>query len=142
MSTPFTMPAICNPPTQSADVTDLPDDEPVIGVTVGEHSRAYVCRAMSLIHTHVINDLIEDTNIAVTFCDRTTTARVFCGPDDKGSIRMQVGGESSGAMVVNLNGVMHLQTSSRIPLQDLDFTETTWGQWKRLHPDTSVFTGQ
>jgi hypothetical protein len=44
-------------------------------------------------------------------------------------------------MVVMVGQREYGQNSPEIPLTDLEFERTTWGEWKSAHPDTDVCTG-
>jgi hypothetical protein len=57
--------AIDDPTFVSADAADLPDDEPVIGLTVGDDSRAY---ALSLLDTReIVNDVVNGLPVCVSW---------------------------------------------------------------------------
>ena len=141
MSTPFIMPAVSDPRNYSAAEADVSDDTRVIGVAVGNDHRAYVCDAMSLIHTHVVNDLIGTKPVSVTYCDKSDSARVFHNSREAQPLNLQVGGLSGDDMVVRFDGKMYLQTSEEIPLESYESVRTTWGEWKVLHPQTTIFVG-
>jgi hypothetical protein len=141
MTAPIILPVVSNPRNYSVAVADVPDDTRVIGVIVGNDARAYVCDAMAPIDTHVINDLIGTKSDSVTDCDKTDCARVFHNSRDAQPLNLQVGGLSGDAMVVRFDGKMYLQTSEEIPRESYESVRTTWGEWKVLHPQTSIFSG-
>jgi hypothetical protein len=54
---------------------DLPDQEPVIGLTIGDDARAYPLRI--LIWHEIVNDVVGGVPVAVTFCPLCNTGLVF-----------------------------------------------------------------
>jgi hypothetical protein len=58
-----------------AEVTDLPDREPVIGLAVGGDVRAYPLRI--LMWHEIVNDVVGGVPVAVTFCPLCNAAIVF-----------------------------------------------------------------
>ena len=58
-----------------SQANDLADDEPVIGVVIGEEARAYPLRI--LIWHEIVNDVLAGTAIAVTYCPLCNTSIVF-----------------------------------------------------------------
>jgi|SRR5579872_4550671 len=129
------------PAMTAARSVQAPDGTPVIGVSVGTEFRAYLPEAMSSTPTHIINDLIGNTAVTVTYCDRTDCARVLTQANR--STPLDVGGRgfSDGQMTIDVDGEVFDQDSSDVPLDDLSFSRTTWGQWKVDHPDTDVYVG-
>jgi hypothetical protein len=117
------------------------DETPVIGVSVGTEFRAYLPEAMSIPPTHIINDLIGNTAVTVTYCDRTDCARVLTQANR--STLLDVGGRglSDGQMTIDIDGQVFVQDSPDVPLDDISFSRTTWGQWKVDHPESDVYVG-
>lgn len=58
-----------------AEIDDLADDEPVIGVVIGGEARAYPLRI--LIWHEIVNDSVGGIPITVTFCPLCNAAVVF-----------------------------------------------------------------
>ncbi|MEE8445620.1 MAG: DUF3179 domain-containing (seleno)protein, partial [Alphaproteobacteria bacterium] len=58
-----------------AEIDNLPDQEPVIGLVVGGVAKAYPLRI--LIWHEIVNDSIGGTPVAVTFCPLCNAAVVF-----------------------------------------------------------------
>ena len=52
-------------------------------------------------------------------------------------------------MVIRVNGQQFDQStlestdksSREFPLKTVPFSRTTWGEWRKLHPDSELFTG-
>jgi Protein of unknown function (DUF3179) len=147
-STPFIWPGKTRPPTVSAAAADLPDDEPVLGVLANGKARAYRRQAFAGIVNHVVNDVVGETPVTVTHCDRSGCSRVFTG-DGKDPLPFKTGGFLDG-MLIYIDGVFYDQSTGeamndpsarQIPYQHLGFEETTWGKWRAAHPNTDVYLG-
>jgi hypothetical protein len=142
--------AIDNPPMVGATAASkfLGDEEYVLGVTINGKSRAYPTR-FAWWH-HIINDRIDDTPYAVTYCSVCNTGirfdprvdgetllldfyglyngvTIYCDRDTE-SVWLQVSGKAVKGPRVN-------KQMAKRPLLD-----TTWGEWKKLHPDTMVMS--
>jgi hypothetical protein len=139
-STPFIHPGLKLPTTFAADEVELPQNQQIIGVTVGDESRAYVVNDLSRMTTHVVNDLIGKWPISVTYCNRTDIVRVFADANGETAMELGVGGWQGDEMLITVEGNYFKQEAEDIPVSDFPFERTTWGEWKRLHPETRVFT--
>jgi hypothetical protein len=69
------IPAIDDPVFVPVGEAELPDREPVIGLTIGDDSRAYPLRI--LMWHEIVNDVVGGVPVAVTFCPLCNTAIVF-----------------------------------------------------------------
>ncbi len=76
-SSPFMWPGVKDPPIVSAGEANLKDDEPIIGIEINGHFRAYRQAGLAGVTGHVVNDLIQETPVTVTYCDRADCARAF-----------------------------------------------------------------
>lgn len=140
--TPFLVEGIRQPPTLPADEARVDEQAGVIGVSAGGRYRAYLTRAFEDASSHVVNDLVGDVPVSVTHCDQTRSTRVFT-TDKRGTvIELMTGGWENNEMSLRLNDVHYAQTSAEIPLADVPFEATTWGEWKAAHPDTDVYVGE
>src|SRR5262245_27177421 len=74
---PMLVPGIRTPPTVAANQCNLSDDELVIGIHIGDTPRAYRLDALAPIMCHVVNDVIEEQPVTVTYCNRDGCVRVF-----------------------------------------------------------------
>jgi len=138
MNTPFIVPPVTDPPMSPAADVDLRAEEQVIGVSVAGISRAWLISAMSDMQSHVVIDTRGPQPIAVTFCDRSRCTRVLSGKA-RAALQVQTAGFINGEMWLRVNGRMLPQSSTDIPLEDMEALVTTWQAWKTLHPDTMVF---
>lgn len=131
----------------------LIDDEYVLGIAENGQSRAYPTRFISW--HHIINDRIGDKSrgdqkfVTVTYCIVCNSGMRFDTPivHDKPA-EFDFYGLYNGVMTMYDKGTQSvwLQVQGRAvkgPLKGAVMkqgavTDTTWGQWKQLHPDTLV----
>jgi len=140
MNTPFIIPPVLDPVIYLAKEVDIPADERVVGVVVGETVRAYLISALKQMQSHVVNENQGEYPVCVTYYDRTDCVRVLGG--DKGeTLTVQTGGFQNGEMLLRLNEQMYPQNSTDVPLKDVQYTRTTWGEWLAAHPATTVYLG-
>lgn len=151
---PDAIPALTLPDMVTADSDDasyLFDTDRVLGVVIEGEARAYPHNI--LWHHEIVNDKIGDTWVAVTFCPLTGSGLAF-DPQVGGS-RLDLG--VSGLLFAN-NLVMFDRTSGAVYGPQLEKSgkcanfrnaeldlvavqEMSWSQWKDLHPDTKVVSG-
>ena len=135
---------------ENSDPRIGPDDQ-IIGVNVNGTFRAYAVSAFSDIGLHVVNDLIGDRPVTVSFCPRTGCARVYTGPVGK-RLSVAVGGwlnrAGSEQMLLRVNRTLFQQTNGEsvsggegLPYRALDFELTTWREWQQKHPTTELYSG-
>ncbi|MFC7096479.1 DUF3179 domain-containing protein [Halobaculum marinum] len=139
------IPSVDQPQFAAADDVTLADDRIVFGYAGETDVKAYPQHV--LVWHEVANDTLDGTNVAVTYCPLTGTAMGF----ERGDTTFGVSGR-----LVNNNLVMYDRaTDSRWPqvlatavsgphegdqLREVRLVWTTWGQWRRAHPDTQVMT--
>lgn len=130
------------------------DSHRVIGVTVNGEARAYPLRILN--HHEIVNTEIGDQKYAVTYCPLCDSAAVFDRKTDLGEMQFGVSG-----MLYNSNVLMYNVKTEEQPIRylwpqvkakgtggkaanyQLDAMPvelTTWGEWKKQHPDTKVLT--
>lgn len=136
-----------------ADARFLIDDEYVLGITSHGESRAYPTRFISW--HHIINDRIGKnaqggaTFVTVTYCIVCNSGICFETPlVHDNPLQFDFYGLYNGVMTMfdkqtqsvwlqvtgqSVKGALCGTTLKRDPLLD-----TTWGAWKKLHPDTLV----
>jgi len=148
LATPFVWPGKMRPATVPAADAKLPDDELVIGVVAHGKARAYRRDAFAGLTNHVVNDMLGETPITVTHCDRNGCSRVFTG-DGNEPLNFKTGGFTD-QMLLYVDGIFYEQDTGRkmhdpdgtvLPYQRFDFEETTWAKWRAAHPDTDVYLG-
>jgi hypothetical protein len=126
---------------EPGDSAGLVEATPVIGVTAGGRSRAYVRAAMCSPPSHVVNDMLGYTAVTVTYCDITDHVRVFTEAGRHEALDVSVYGRIGGKMNIKVREHVFAQDDDKIPLPELSFVRATWGEWKSLHPQSDVFTG-
>lgn len=130
---------------------DIDDASEVIGVYVEGRARAYLVEGMGWPH-HVVNDVLGDFPVSVTYCDQRECVRVFTADRRGAPLEMDVGGwvESFG-MALRIKGVDYLQesganvtslTGEALPYREISHLRTTWGKWRKEHPDTDIYVGE
>lgn len=146
------LPGIDRPPIVSASAAHLPDHEEVLGVEILGHARAYRVHTLANPTHHVINDLIEDQPVSMTYCDMSDCARGFLGDAGTSPLDLGVGGIWRNGLVLRIHGRYYAQNTGENPdpsaarpgswpLTTLPITRTTWAAWKTAHPDTDVYEG-
>jgi hypothetical protein len=117
-------------------------------VTVKGESRAYPTRFISW--HHGINDRIQGQPYAVTYCSVCNTGIGYDLRLDGKEVFLDFHGLYNGVVALRdrETGTVFLQADGRYVkgplngkrLQNIPITDTTWGQWKKLHPDTLVMS--
>ncbi|HEY2738765.1 MAG TPA: DUF3179 domain-containing protein [Thermoanaerobaculia bacterium] len=145
------IPALDEPPHVPADAEHALDErEEVFGLSLGGEQRAYPLRYVSW--HEVVNDTLGGKPVALTYC-------ALCRSGIAWSAKNLTGGRhifatsgliyhSDKLMIDRATQTLWLQITGEpvlgplaanpAPLTMLPLTLTTWGAWKRLHPDTTV----
>jgi hypothetical protein len=138
------------PPVLSASSAPLEDSEEVVGVVVGGKARAYRLSALTDMADHIVNDVVEDRPISVTYCDKRQCIRVFTA-EGTGTEALPIGqaGLWNYQMVIQVGRDSYLQESGDpldpearpFPYQQYPSQRTTWREWRESHPETEVYAG-
>ncbi len=144
---------IDNPPmVNAADAEFMIPSDYVLGITVNGESRAYPTRFVWF--HHAINDTFSgasgDKHVAITYCSVCNTGVRYDPVLNGKLVLFDFFGLYNGIVALcdrETHGVI-LQGEGRIingPLVDSHFRtepilDTTWSQWRRLHPDTKVMS--
>jgi hypothetical protein len=145
------IPALVNPPHQPArEARYLSDRERVFGVALDGEARAYPLRILSW--HELANDVVGGEPVALSYC-------TLCGSGILYSSRTPAGGaylfgtsgllyrsnklmfdEQTLSLWSNLTGeaVVGRSAAARARLEMLPMTLTTWGEWRRQNPHTTV----
>ncbi|WP_276300538.1 DUF3179 domain-containing protein [Halorussus lipolyticus] len=141
------IPSIDEPKFRDAGKADdeLRPEDVVFGLVRNGEVRAYPQRI--LVHHEIVNDVVGDEPVSVTYCPLTGTAMGF----ERGETTFGVSGK-----LVNNNLVMYdRETDSRWPqvlataisgtfegesLREFRLVWTTWDRWKAVHPETAVLS--
>jgi hypothetical protein len=147
-------PGIANPVFVAPTDSRLSSGLPVIGIVVEGRSFAYSIPALSmptelesvtsvydLARRHVVNQLIDDKAVTITYCDQSHCARVLAKDDQERPLEVGIGGVFGNELILCWKGKPYIQSSAEIPLHDHPFQRTTWGEWFSQHPDTQLYLG-
>jgi Protein of unknown function (DUF3179) len=141
LSTPFIVPGIRQPAMISVAEAQLPDETRVVGIVHGTEARAYTVNSLSRMMTHVVNDLIQDVPVSITYCDLSDCARVLTTGTRGTPIDLWTGGFTNGQLQLRFEERQYTHMSEELPLEDYPFTVTTLKEWRESHPDTLVYVG-
>jgi hypothetical protein len=150
MSTPQIWPGLRTPATVPADRADLADAEAVVGISAGGKHRAYRIGAMRA--DPVINDLIGEVPVTVTYDERTDNVRVLTAEKRERPLDVDMGGLFHGNTVLRYEGKFFRQSSGRYlagpgtegeeALPALPHARIDWKTWRTTNPDTDVYVGR
>ncbi|MFN0162867.1 MAG: DUF3179 domain-containing protein [Burkholderiales bacterium] len=148
------IPALVNPKTTAAGAARWLDDrDAVFGVSLNGEARAYPLRILDW--HEMANDVVGGVPVALAYCTLCGSGVLFRAnvATAAGKYRFEFG--SSGFLFRSNKLMYDRQTntlwnhltgepvigklaSSGIQLERLPIVVTTWGEWKRLHPATTV----
>ena len=147
------IPALDDPPTTTATQGSwYPDDRVVFGVVVNGEARAYPKNQME-VH-EMINDNLGGRRLGIPYCTLCGSAQAYFTDSVPPGVDVPV--LRTSGLLTRSNKVMYdLNTFSIFdtftgeaitgPLHDQDVTleqatvvTSTWGDWKRAHPDTTI----
>ncbi len=144
------IPSIDDPKFVAATAADhIDDDDVVIALSWKGEYRAYPARILD--HHEIVNDTIAGTPLAITWCP-------LCG--SAVGLHRQINGEVTefgvSGMLYNSDLVFYDRTSNTLwdqiiatgivgpltgtKLELFPVTMTTWGRWRKEHPDTLVLS--
>jgi len=148
------IPAITNPALIPANqVNYLQADDRLIGVLVGNEARAYPLKILN--YHEIVNDRIDDSPFAVTYCPLCDSAAVFDRRTPLGVKEFGVSGllYNSNVLMFDRGGkpeslwsqIMTEGVSgptARNKLKALPLELTTWQDWRDRYPNTKVLSAQ
>ena len=134
-----------------AEATWMNDDDRVFGIDIHGVQRAYPQRILNW--HEIVNDTIEDTHFAVTFCPLCGSVTGFHRQVNGTVTEFGVSGKlhnSDLVMYDRLEGNLWQQITGEAivgpaaqrdeQLQEILLSTTTWGEWKQAHPETEVLS--
>ena len=145
------IPALEDPPrVAAADGGFLSDRETVFGASAGGAHHAWPARYLSW--HEMVNDTVGGAPVSVSFCTLCNTAIAWSGSSPAGG-RWTFG--TSGLLYRSNKLMVDRQTwtlwsqltgepavgnmaDTPVRLEMVPLTVTTWGEWRRAHPDTTV----
>ncbi|HEX9870598.1 MAG TPA: DUF3179 domain-containing protein [Candidatus Tectomicrobia bacterium] len=131
----------------AAAVRAVRDSDPVLGVSIGEESRAY---PIALLSWHeIVNDVVGGVPVAATWSPLCYTGIVYARERAGRTLTFGVSGKLVANGLIMYDDQTDSQWSQVVgqavtgPLQGtitpmIPATQTTWETWKRLHPKTLV----
>jgi hypothetical protein len=148
ISTPFISPGWRQPPLTPAHDALIPDGDDVIGLVVAATPRAYHLRSMNAISRCVINDVIQETPVTVTFDRHHDRVQVWTRRGTREPLPIEIGGLFQGRLLLRLEGRFFFQADGRVmdglddapglDLQSVPFQRVDWRTWRQRHPQTMV----
>ena len=127
----------------------LPSEDHVIGILAGHTAKAYPLRILNW--HQVVNDEIDGTPIAITYCPLSGSAVVFDRRVGGEVLTFGVSGRlyqgnvllfdhQSSSLWSQLAGVALTGERMGAHLEEVAAVLTTWGDWLREHPATIVLS--
>jgi hypothetical protein len=148
--TPFFAPGIDRPQVVAAKVAGLADDDDVIGVVVNGRPRAYRVKAFTGMSRHVVNDLIDDVPVTVTYCDLADCAQAFTSSTRGDTLDICTGGLNGNLMLRTSGHNYFWQNTGKCTAPDhadespfpmYPFERVPWKVWHATYPGTDVYVG-
>jgi hypothetical protein len=138
---------VVNPQFTAASDAHLDSEEMVIGVAAFGEARAFLRNSMvARPERHLIHDVFGGVKVTITHCDISGFTRVFRETPGHDLLELRCGGltpvgrfgsKKEMALMVGDRRLPH--SSKEIPFDELPFVETTWGEWRKAHPNSPVF---
>lgn len=127
----------------------LKNDDEVLGIVRGKTTRAYPIRILNW--HEVVNDRIDGAPVVISFCPLCGTGMAFDARVNGRELSFGVSGLLYNSDVLlydrQTNSLWSQLLAQAIsgPLKGsrlalLPLTQTTWADWRRLHPDTVVLS--
>jgi hypothetical protein len=127
----------------------LADADLVIGIVIGGQARAYPVNLMWQPQNEALNDRLAGVDLAATWCPIAHSAVVFersAGGRalDLGTLGLEHGvfqlyDRQTRSMWSQVSGIASRGPLRGQALRKRESTLTSWGSWRRLHPETTVF---
>jgi hypothetical protein len=147
----FYAPGIERPPVHQAQDSRLSDEENIIGVEVEGRFRAYRTSAMLDRYNHIINDMIDEHPISITYCSMNDIAAAFTSGRLGAPLSISQGGLLNRHMIICVGEAEYVQDTLEpyqlktpvpaFPYEPIPLVRTTWKQWREMHPETDAYEG-
>jgi Protein of unknown function (DUF3179) len=143
-------PGVRKPRIVPAARADLTEESEVIGVDAAGKHRAYPLSAFERPAWQLVNDLVGDVPVTVTYSFQGKFCRVFSSAERRAPLDMSLApGFQTGDILLGVGQFFYSQRSLKsrdnrappFPYPELKATETIWKDWKKRHPDTDVYVG-
>ena len=144
------IPSIDNPKfSEVPDSEFVSDSDVVIGLEINGDARAYPL--FILVWHEIVNDRVGDVPVAVTYCPLCYTNQVFERIIDGNEVEFGTSGKLYNSNLLMYDrwtesywsqglGLAVTGELTGMQLKTIPFDVITWGDWKKLHPDTLVLT--
>ena len=139
---PMMLPGLIKPSTETVDEAPVDDGEQILGVSVDDAHRAYLLSSFNLIGQKIVNDVVNRVPLTVTYCRVNQKGRVFTSEQRGENLELDLYSWEKGELVFELNDEPFPMFDENPPLDDYAFILTTWGEWKKRHPNTDIYTGE
>ncbi|WP_261344242.1 DUF3179 domain-containing protein [Stieleria varia] len=148
------IPALTSPTFVGANEADfLSPSDRVVGVRSGANVRAYPIRILNF--HEIVNDQLDEIPFAVTYCPLCDSAAVFDRRTPLGVREFGVSGllYNSNVLIYDRGGQPESLWSQVLgegvsgpaagkKLKTLPMELVTWGEWKKMHPETKVLSSK
>jgi len=125
------------------------DSDVVIGLEINGEARAYPL--FILVWHEIVNDKVGDVPISVTYCPLCYTNQVFERIINGNEVEFGTSGKLYNSNLLMYDrwtesywsqglGMAVTGELTGMQLKKIPFDVITWGDWKKLHPDTLVLT--
>ncbi len=144
------IPSIDNPKfAQADDAPFVSDSDVVIGLEINGEAKAYPL--FILVWHEIVNDNVGDTPVAVTYCPLCYTNQVFERVIDGKTVEFGTSGKLYNSNLLMYDRLTDSYWSQSLGLavkgeltgmnlKTVPFDVITWGDWKKIHPDSLVLT--
>ena len=144
------IPSIDNPIfTNIQNSNFMSDSDTVIGLEINGETKAYPI--FILVWHEIVNDIVGDTPVSVTYCPLCYTNQVFERIIDGQEVEFGTSGKLYNSNLLMYDrftesywsqalGMAVTGELSGYQLDLVPFDVITWGDWKTLHPNTLVLT--
>ena len=131
---------ITDPYYHKPDEIAFADDVEVIGIEVDGTFRAFLKQGMSELDQHMVHVTQNGKRLTIVYCNMTNCTRIFV-PAEMSTGEIRIGGLIKNQMAIEVQGKRYRLDDDQIPLEQYPLTETSWGEWKKAHPDTEIYIG-
>ncbi|RMD67919.1 DUF3179 domain-containing protein, partial [Candidatus Pacearchaeota archaeon] len=145
------IPSIDSPKFVSADEADkwLDDDELVLALSYKGVNRVYPLQIM--VWHEIVNDVVAGDPILVTYCPLCGSGIAYKREIDGEAVEFGVSGKLYNSNLVmydrktntywtQIDGKAVVGELAGKELEPVSIDTTTWGEWKRAHPDSEVLS--
>lgn len=127
---------------------DYLEADDVIGVVHGDIARAYPIEPLNM--AHILNGSIGDLKISVTYCGLCNSTHVYNRVVNGTELKFRATAnvyhsnlimkDNTGNLYIQLTGECVRGKNKGVMLEKIHSIQTSWPNWKRLHPNTQVLS--